>query len=91
MCVRGLDRYKTDSDYEEMLDSEDEGSEGDLVEVDEEIINHGQIDGNAVALLQKQDLIETARQMKKEVKFNNLDNVPEIIEVGNSRIILPKI
>ena len=43
-----------------------------------------------MALLQQreQDLIETARQMKREVKFSNLDNVAEIIEVGNSRIIL---
>ena len=92
MYVCGSGCYETDPDYEEILDSEEEDSEDELAEVEEEIIDQGKIDRNSVALLQRQeqDLIETARQMKKEVKFNDLDNVAEIVEVGNHRIILPE-
>ena len=44
-----------------MLDYyEDEDLEGEVVEIEEGIINQRQIDRNSVALVQKQDLIETA-------------------------------
>ena len=69
MYVRGPGSHETDPDYEEILDSENKDSEGELVGVKEQTINQGKIDRNSVVLLQKQDLIETARQMK-EVKLN---------------------
>ena len=71
MYVRGPGSHETDPDYEEILDSENKDSEGELVGVKEQTINQGKIDRNSVVLLQKQeqDLIETARRMK-EVKFN---------------------
>ena len=77
MYVCGSGCYETDPDYEEIFDSQDEDSRGELVEVEEEIINQGKIVRNSVALLKKQeqDLIETARKMKKEAKFNDLDKV----------------
>ena len=92
MYVCGPCRYETDPDYEEILDSEEEGMEGELVEVQQEIIDQGKIDRNSVALLKrhKQDLIETVRQMKKEVKSNNMDTMAEILEVGKRKIVLPE-
>ena len=39
MYVRGPGRYEMDLDYEEILDSEDEILGGEMVEVEEEIID----------------------------------------------------
>ena len=88
-----MGRYETDPDYEEMMcsESEDEGSEEEAVEIEEEIIQPGRVDKSSIALLQQSepDLIETARTLKKEVEFSKPENVAEIVEVGNKRIILP--
>ena len=94
MTTNFVSRCGTDPDYVEEWesDSEEEEQEDELEEIEEEIIRAGQIDRSSVALLQQNegDLVETARKLKKEVKYSEPDNVAEIVEVGNSRIILPE-
>ena len=88
-------QYESDPDYEDLVDSESGTEEeffSDSTDDDEEVISQETINKESIVLLQgnEPNLIETAQNLNKEVKFLQPENLAVIVEENNNRIILPK-
>ena len=87
-------QYESDSDYEEILDSESDVEEElqyESVDDSEEVIGQESVNRESIATLQgnEPNLIETALSLKKKVEFLQPENLAVVVEEGNHRIILP--
>ena len=93
MHLRGR-QYESDSDYEEILDSESDVEEElryESVDDSEVVIGQESVNRESIATLQENEpnLIETALSLKKKVEFLQPENLTGVVEEGSNKIFLP--